>query len=46
VAIFFAGMEAINDGMKSDVSNFYWIAKRLKDRGAKLETKLERVRRS
>jgi hypothetical protein len=39
-------MEGINDGLKRVVSNLYWIAKGLKDRDAKLETKLERVRRS
>jgi hypothetical protein len=32
-------MEGINDGIKSAVSNLYWIVG-LKDRGAKLETKL------
>jgi hypothetical protein len=29
-------MEGINDGMKSVLSNLYWTAKGLKDRGAKL----------
>jgi hypothetical protein len=38
-------MEGINDGMKSVVSNLYWTAKGLMDRGSKLETRLERVRR-
>jgi hypothetical protein len=33
-------MEGINDGMKSVVSNLYLIAKGIKDKGAKLETKL------
>jgi hypothetical protein len=33
-------MEGINDGMKIVVSNIYWTAKGLKDRGAKLETRL------
>jgi hypothetical protein len=40
------GIEGINDGMKSAISNLYWTEKGLKDRGAKLETRLERVRRS
>jgi hypothetical protein len=39
-------MEGINDDMKSVVSNLYWTAKGLKDRGAKIETRLKRVKRS
>jgi hypothetical protein len=42
----YGGVEGINNSMKNAILSLYWIARGLKSRGAKLETKLKKVRKS
>jgi hypothetical protein len=39
-------VEGINDSMKNALSSLYWIARGLKSRGAKVDTRLEKVRQT
>jgi hypothetical protein len=42
----YGGVENINDTVKRALTTIYWTSERLKSRGTKLETKLEKTRRS
>jgi hypothetical protein len=46
ILTYYGGVEIINDSMKRSLTTIYWTSERLKSRGAKLETKLETIRRS
>ena len=45
VLSYFGGQEVTNDSMKAAFVNIEWITQRLKSIGARLETKLEKIRK-
>jgi hypothetical protein len=46
ILTYYGGVEIINDSVKRALTTIYWTSERLKSRGAKLETKLGKIRLS